>query len=193
MRRENFGKTADRCDAVADRGLRLQPNMDMLAVLQLRAVPRHRARAALGISEMVYLCSIILAFACAAVRGRVHQRVSALLDARGFLVGPLLCAIQVAPIARIVARRHAWLVIGSSGTMTGIGSALILLDLGRSYRASGTRACALRTLAATAIAAAATIAVFLARAPFHADRVRAPFAANAFGPRTPSRSPKQMA
>lgn len=134
-----------------------------------------------GISEMVYLCSVTTLTCALLCAGALHQRVSALLDARGgFLVGPLLCAIGVAPIAlRIVADVvPTQLVIGSSGTMTGIGSALILLDLGRSYRASGTRACALETLAATAIAAAATIAVFLAPEPLSALIVFAlPFAA----------------
>jgi len=59
-----------------------------------------------GISEMVYLCSVIT-LACALLcAGALHQRVSALLDARGgFLVGPLLCAIGVAPIALRIRRR----------------------------------------------------------------------------------------
>ena len=136
-----------------------------------------------GTSEMVYLCSVIT-LACALLcAGALHQRITALLDARGgCVVGPLLCAIGVAPIAlsALAEAMPTLLVIPISGIATGLGSALVLLDLGRSYRASSTRACALETLAATAIAAIATMAVFLAAAPLSTVIVFAlPFAAEA--------------
>lgn len=114
---------------------------------------------------MVYLVSVITLAAALLCAGSVHQRVTALLDARGgFLVGPVLCAVGIAPIAlpSLGAAFPGQLTVTVAGMGTGLGSALVLLDLGRSYRATGTRTCALETLIATAIAAAATMAVFLA-------------------------------
>lgn len=136
-----------------------------------------------GTSEMVYLASVITLAAALLCAGAVHQRVTALLDARGgFLVGPVLCAAGIAPIAlpSLGAALPGQLTVAVAGVGTGLGSALILLDLGRSYRATGTRTCALETLIATAIAAAATMTVFLAPGALSTPIVFAlPFAAEA--------------
>lgn len=132
-------------------------------------------------SEMVYLVSVITLAAALLCAGAVHQRVTALLDARGgFLVGPMLCAAGIAPIAlpSLGAALPGQLTVAVAGVGTGLGSALVLLDLGRSYRATDTRTCALETLIATAIAAAATMAVFLTPGAFCTPIVFAlPFAA----------------
>lgn len=134
-------------------------------------------------SEMVYLVSVITLAAALLCAGAVHQRVTALLDARGgFLVGPMLCAAGIAPIAlpSLGAALPGQLTVAVAGVGTGLGSALVLLDLGRAYRATDTRTCALETLIATAIAAAATMAVFLTPGAFYTPIVFAlPFAAEA--------------
>lgn len=134
-------------------------------------------------SEMVYLVSVITLAAALLCAGAVHQRVTALPDARGgFLVGPMLCAAGIAPIAlpSLGAALPGQLTVAVAGVGTGLGSALVLLDLGRAYRATDTRTCALETLIATAIAAAATMAVFLTPGAFYTPIVFAlPFAAEA--------------
>lgn len=134
-------------------------------------------------SEMVYLVSVITLASALLCAGAVHQRVTALLDARGgFLVGPMLCAAGIAPIAlpSLGAALPGQLTVAVAGVGTGLGSALVLLDLGRAYRATDTRTCALETLIATAIAAAATMAVFLTPGAFYTPIVFAlPFAAEA--------------
>lgn len=114
--------------------------------------------------ECLYLGSVSVLAVSLAVFGFLHARISAVLDTRfGFLIGPGACLIAMLAIAQPIAESvvPAPAQLATTAIGTGIGSSLVLLDIGRSYRTCETRTCSLEILGGTAIAAIATAAAYL--------------------------------
>lgn len=118
-----------------------------------------------GSSETMYLISVITLAFSLAVFGLLCQPITRLLDTRwGGYVGPCICAGSIlAPTGNLLAGQvpsTLGIIIMAIGT--GIGSSLVLLNIGRSYQATPTRVCAMEVLGATAIAATVAIALYFA-------------------------------
>lgn len=114
-------------------------------------------------SESIYLGSITFLAVSLAFCGIFHEKTTALLDSRGgFLVGPIASALSISAIAFSITSgtTPGPLAVGIASIGTGVGSSLVLLDIGRSYRASSTKTCALEVLGATALAALVTVTLY---------------------------------
>lgn len=94
----------------------------------------------------------------------LHQAVLRILDSRfGFLAGPTLAAVGVVVLMPMLVSGQpiaAVFMIGSA-VLTGLGSCLVLLDVGRSYASSGRRTCLLEVLLGTALGSLVPMAAML--------------------------------
>lgn len=111
----------------------------------------------------VYLSSIFCLTIGLAVSGLAYKSVLRLFDLKaGEFIGPLLTGIGMLILAPflIEGRVPDLIIIILSALCTGFGSALVLLDVGRSYAIADNKECALEVLGATVLAALIALATF---------------------------------
>ncbi len=111
----------------------------------------------------VYLASVVFLTAVLALCALSHRSAMRLLDnAACRYVGPAIAGIGVLLLAHeaISGGMLAPGAVIAVGVFTGLGSALVLLEIGRSYSAADAKTCSLEVLAATALAAALSVALF---------------------------------
>lgn len=117
----------------------------------------------------VYLSSILSLALALALGGLMYRPVMKLFDTKlGEFVGPLIAGLGLVVLAPslIEGTRPDFLILLGSAIGTGCGSALVLLDVGRSYALASGKICALEVLGATVLAALISLVVFFTPLPF---------------------------
>ena len=102
----------------------------------------------------VFVSSLAVLTASLLVCSLLHQAVLRVLDSRlGFLAGPTLAAVGVAVLwPSLAGGAHLGAVsLAISAVLTGTGSCLVLLDVGRTYASTTRRVCLFEALLGTAL------------------------------------------
>lgn len=116
----------------------------------------------------VYLSSILCLALALTVGGLAYRTVMKLYDTKiGEFIGPLIAGFGLIVLAPslITGTKPDLLILVISAFGTGCGSALVLLDVGRSYALASGKICALEVLGATVLAALVSLVVFFLPLP----------------------------